>query len=66
MDNHRIETPWGKVKPSDVQRYKWSPRKSEAMYKILKENHKTQDNYLSDLQDLLLYIIGEISQRTGS
>ena len=64
-----MSTPWGKVNPSDVQlvqRYKWSARKSESMYKTLKQNHKTQDLYLSDLQDQLLNIIGEISQRTGS
>ncbi|MFL3650090.1 MAG: hypothetical protein ACI6PR_02605 [Pseudoalteromonas sp.] len=69
MDDHTMSTPWGKVKPSDVQlvqRYKWSARKSEAMYKTLKANHKTQDIYLSDLQEQLLNIIGEISTRTGS
>jgi len=69
VDDHTMSTPWGEVKPSDVQlvnRYKWSARKSESMYKTLKENHKTQDNYLSDLQDQLLNIIGEISERTGS
>ncbi|MBH0022470.1 hypothetical protein I6F40_19320 [Pseudoalteromonas sp. SWXJ133] len=67
--DHTMSTPWGKVNPSDVQlvqRYKWSARKSESMYKALKQNHKTQDLYLSDLQDQLLNIIGEISQRTGS
>ena len=47
VDDHTMSTPWGKVKPSDVQlvqRYKWSARKSEAMYKTLKQNHKTQDS----------------------
>ena len=69
MEDHTMSTPWGKVKPSDVQlvqRYKWSARKSESMYKILKENYKTQDLYLSDLQEQLLHIIGEISERTGN
>jgi len=69
VDDHTMSTPWGKVKPSDVQlvqRYKWSARKSESMYKILKENHKTQDVYLSNLQDQLLAIIGEIAHKTGS
>ena len=64
-----MSTPWGKVKPSDVQlvhRYKWSARESETMYKTLKAQNKTQDLYLSDLQSQLLDIIGEISQRTGS
>lgn len=64
-----MSTPWGKVKPSDVQlvhRYKWSAKEHESMYKTLKEQNKTQDVYLSDLQSQLLDIIGEISQRTGS
>ena len=64
-----MTTPWGKVKPSDVQlvhRYKWPARKSETMYKTLKEQNKTQDVYLSDLQSQLLDIIGEISEKTGS
>ncbi|NNG41574.1 hypothetical protein HJP15_01230 [Pseudoalteromonas sp. NEC-BIFX-2020_002] len=64
-----MTTPWGKVKPSDVQlvhRYKWSARKSENMYKTLKEQNKTQDVYLPELQNQLLDIIREISERTGS
>lgn len=67
--DHTMTTPWGKVKPSNVQlvhRYKWSARKSETMYKTLKEQNKTQDVYLSNLQSQLLDIIGEISERTGS
>lgn len=67
--DHTMSTPWGKVKPSDVQlvhRYKWSAKEHESMYKTLKEQNKTQDVYLSDLQSQLLDIIGEISQRTGS
>ena len=49
-----------------VHRYKWSARKSENMYKILKEQNKTQDQYLFDLQSQLLDIIGDITQKTGS
>ena len=67
--NNVMTTPWGKVKPSDVQfvhRYKWSAKEHESMYKILKGQNKTQDLYLSDLQSQLLDIIGEISQRTGN
>lgn len=62
-------TPWGKVKPSDVQlvhRYKWSAKKSEQMYRNLKQQHSTQNKYLIDLQNQLLDIIGEISHKTGS
>lgn len=49
-----------------VQRYKWSAKEHESMYKTLKKQNKTQDVYLSDLQEQLLNIIGEISERTGS
>lgn len=69
MHDHTMSTPWGGVKASDVQlvhRYKWSARESEGMYKKLKKQNKTQDQYLADLQSQLLDIIGEISQRTGS
>lgn len=69
MEDHTMETPWGKVKPSDVQlvqRYKWSARKSETMYKILKEQNKNQDQYLFDLQSQLLDIVGELAIKTGS
>ena len=69
VNDHTMSTPWGKVKPSDVQlvqRYKWSARKSESMYKRLKENHKSQDSYLSELQNQLLDIIGELASKTGS
>ena len=69
VDDHTMSTPWGKVNPSDVQlvqRYKWSARKSETMYKTLKENHKTQDQYLFDLQSQLLDIVGDLAKKTGS
>ena len=62
-------TPWGKVKPSDVQlvhRYKWSAKEHESIYKTLKEQNKTQDQYLFDLQSQLLDIIGELAIKTGS
>lgn len=65
--NNVMTTPWGKVKPSDVQfvhRYKWSAKEHETMYKMLKEQHKTQDTYFSDLQSQLLEIVGEIALRT--
>jgi len=65
--NNVMTTPWGKVKPSDVQfvhRYKWSAKEHETMYKALKEQHKTQDTYFSDLQSQLLEIVGEIALRT--
>ena len=69
VDDHTMSTPWGKVNPSDVQlvqRYKWSARKSESMYKTLKEQNKTQDQYLFDLQNRLLEIVGDLSRNTGS
>jgi len=69
IHDNTMSTPWGNVKPSDVQmvhRYKWSARQSEGMYKKLKEQNKTQDKYLSYLQSQLLEIVGEISERTGS
>ena len=69
MEDHIMSPPWGKVKPSYVQlvqRYKWSARRSESMRKTLKQNYKTQDLYLSDLQEQFLVIIGEISERTCS
>tara|TARA_B100001059_G_scaffold118943_1_gene119082 strand:+ start:737 stop:943 length:207 start_codon:yes stop_codon:yes gene_type:complete len=59
----------GKVKPTVLQlvhRYKLSAKENESMYKTLKEQNKTQGLYLSDLQNQLLDIIGEISERTGS
>ncbi|MEZ7493554.1 hypothetical protein QO198_18565 [Pseudoalteromonas distincta] len=68
IDDHTMSTPWGKVKPSDVQfvqRYKWSARKSESMYKTLKKNHKSRDIYLSNLQDQLLNIVGELAIKSG-
>ena len=69
VDDHTMSTPWGKVKPSDVQmvhRYKWSAKNSENIYKALKKNNKNQDQYLVDLQSQLLDIIGDISSKTGS
>lgn len=36
------------------------------MYKILKEQNKTQDVYLSDLQSQLLDIIADISVKSGN
>ena len=68
-EDNLLLTPWGKVKPSDVQlvhRYKWSAKKSEQMYQNLKKQTSTQDKYLFDLQNQLLDIIGDISERTGS
>lgn len=59
----------GQIKPSDVQlvhRYKWSAKEHESMYKILKEQNKTQDQYLFDLQSQLLDIVGELAIKTGS
>ena len=64
-----IYSPRGKVKPSDVQlvhRYKWSAKEHESMYKTLKEQNKTQDQYLFDLQSQLLDIVGELAIKTGS
>lgn len=64
-----MSAPWGKVKPSDVQlvrRYEWSASKSENMYKTVSEQNKTEVVYLSYLQNQVLDIIGEISERTGS
>lgn len=68
-EDNLLLTPWGKVKPSDVQlvhRYKWSAKKSEQMYQNLKKQTCTQDKYLFDLQNQLLDIIGDISEKTGS
>lgn len=68
-EDNLLLTPWGKVKPSDVQlvhRYKWSAKKSEQMYQNLKKQNSTQDKYLIDLQSQLLDIIGDISKKTGS
>lgn len=68
-EDNLLLTPWGKVKPSDVQlvhRYKWSAKKSEQMYQNLKKQTSTQDKYLFDLQNQLLDIIGDISEKTGS
>jgi len=67
--NNVMTTPWGKVKPSDVQfvhRYKWSAKEHETMYKKLKSETKVQDKYLFDLQEQLLNIVGEIARKTGS
>ena len=64
-----ISTLGGKVKPSDVQlvhRYKWSAKEYESMYKTLKEQNKTQDQYLFDLQSQLLDIIWGLAIKTGS
>ena len=68
-EDNLLITPWGKVKPSDVQlvhRYKWSAKKSEQMYQNLKNQTKSNDKYLFDLQNQLLDIIGDISGKTGS
>lgn len=68
-EDNLLLTPWGKVKPSDVQlvhRYKWSAKKSEQMYQNLKKQTSTHDKYLFDLQNQLLDIIGDISEKTGS
>ncbi|WP_370316989.1 hypothetical protein [Pseudoalteromonas sp.] len=68
-EDNLLLTPWGKVKPSDVQlvhRYKWSAKKSEQMYQNLKKQTSNQDKYLFDLQNQLLDIIGDISEKTGS
>jgi hypothetical protein len=64
-----METPWGKVSPSDVQlvhRYKWSARKAENRYKALKKKHEESDAYMSDLQDKLLDIVGDLSAFYGT
>ena len=68
-EDNLMLTPWGKVRPSDVQlvhRYKWSAKKSEQMYQSLKKHTSNNDKYLFDLQEQLLDIIGEISKKTGS
>ncbi|WP_405127834.1 hypothetical protein [Pseudoalteromonas sp. PB2-1] len=68
-EDNLLLTPWGKVKPSDVQlvhRYKWSAKKSEQMYQNLKKQTSNNDKYLIDLQNQLLDIIGDISEKTGS
>ena len=68
-EDNLLLTPWGKVKPSDVQlvhRYKWSAKKSEQMYQNLKKQTSNHNKYLFDLQNQLLDIIGEISEKTGS
>tara|TARA_B110000211_G_scaffold234218_1_gene302923 strand:+ start:205 stop:363 length:159 start_codon:yes stop_codon:yes gene_type:complete len=49
-----------------VHLYKWSAKEHESMYKILKEQNKTQDQYLFDLQSQLLDIVGELAIKTGS
>lgn len=67
--NNVMTTPWGKVKPSDVQfvhRYKWSAKEHETMYKKLKSESKVQDSYLLELQNQLLEIIGDISVKSGN
>jgi len=41
--DNTMSTPWGKVKPSDIQlvhRYKWSVKERESMYKTLKSKIK--------------------------
>lgn len=66
--NNVMTTPWGKVKPSDVQfvhRYKWSAKEHESMYKKLKSETKVQDIYLNEIQDKLLILVGEIAKKTG-
>ena len=68
-EDNLLLTPCGKVKPSDVQlvhRYKWSAKKSEQMYQSIKKQTLNHDKYLIDLQNQLLDIIGDISERTGS
>ena len=68
-EDNLLLTPWGNVKPSDVQlvhRYKWSAKKSEQMYQNLKKQTSNHDKYLFDLQNQLLDIIGDISEKTGS
>lgn len=67
--NNVMTTPWGKVKPSDVQlvhRYKWSAKKSEQMYQSLKKETSNHDKYLFDLQEQLLDIVGQLAIKTGS
>ena len=64
--NNVMTTPWGKVKPSDVQfvhRYKWSAKEHEAIYKKLKSETKIQDDYLYELQEQLLAIVGDLSRK---
>ena len=64
-----MTTPWGIVKLSDLQlvhRYKCSAKKSEQMYQNLKRQTSTQDKYLFELQNQLLDIVGDISEKTGS
>ncbi len=56
-EDNLLLTPWGKVKPSDVQfvhRYKWSAKTSEERYKKIKEKHSDRDVYMNALQDKLL------------
>ncbi|GGF00925.1 hypothetical protein GCM10008027_27270 [Pseudoalteromonas gelatinilytica] len=68
-EDNLLLTPWGKVKPSDVQlvnRYKWSAKKSEQMYQSLKKQTSNNDKYLFDLKEKLLDIVGDISFKTGS
>ncbi|WP_199775166.1 hypothetical protein, partial [Pseudoalteromonas sp. T1lg21] len=65
-EDNLLLTPWGKVKPSDVQlvhRYKWSARKSEKMYQQLKEEHSNIDEYMNALQDKLLDLVNDISNK---
>jgi len=67
--NNVMTTPWGKVKPSDVQfvhRYKWSAKEHESMYKKLKSETQFYDKHLQDLQDQLLSIVGDLARKSGS
>ncbi len=67
-EDNLLITPWGKVKPSDVQlvhRYKWSAKKSEQMYQSLKKQTSNSDKYLFELQDKLLDIIGDLAEKTA-
>ena len=64
-----MQTPWGKVKASDVQlvhRYKWSARESEKMYKSIKQKNLESDAYLTSLQDKLLDIVGDLTEFYGT
>lgn len=68
-EDNLLLTPWGKVKPSDVQlvhRYKWSAKKSEQMYQKLKKDSQNHDTNLLDIQNQLLDIVHCISLKTGS
>ena len=60
-----MSTPWGKVKPSDVQlvhRYKWSEKEHESMCKTLKNDGTVNKNLLKqhftlNLIDRILFIL---------